>query len=121
MRDNLERSLTFSGTNRRLRRVLAKFRRGETINVGAIGGSGERAFHLHKSIIERLSSYKRLRINNYDEPYWPDTPTNLHRIIFNHLTNLYPAPNGVKTGDSGREEGKHGHINGGQGALGKIH
>lgn len=63
-RDNLERSLAFSGTNRRLRRVLAKFRRGETVNVGAIGGSGERAFHLHKSIIERLSSYKRLRIKS---------------------------------------------------------
>ncbi|KIR24948.1 hypothetical protein I309_06232 [Cryptococcus deuterogattii LA55] len=101
-RDNLERSLAFSGTNRRLRRVLAKFRRGETINVGAIGGSVTKGFGL----------------NHYGEPYLPDTPTNLHRIIFNHLASLYPAPNGVKTGDSGREEGKHGYINGGQGALG---
>lgn len=59
-------------------------------------------------------------LNRYNEPYYPDTPTNLHRIIFDHLVSLYPAPNGVKTDDSGRKEGKHGYINGGQGATGKI-
>ncbi|OWZ35371.1 hypothetical protein C343_01038 [Cryptococcus neoformans C23] len=100
--ENLKRSLAFSGTNRRLRRVLAKLRRGETINVGAIGGSVTKGFGL----------------NRYNEPYYPDTPTNLHRIIFDHLVSLYPAPNGVMTGDSGRKEGKHGFINGGQGATG---
>nr|ODN86120.1 hypothetical protein L203_04238 [Cryptococcus depauperatus CBS 7841] len=101
-KERLERSLAYSGSNRRLRRALAKLRRGQTINIGAVGGSVTKGFGLDQE----------------KEPYWPDTPTNFHRIVFDHLVSLYPAPNGVKTGESGKEEDKHGYINGGLGGLG---
>lgn len=50
--------------------------------------------------------------------HYPHTPTNLNRIVFDHLNNLFPAPNGVKVGDSGREEGMNSYINGAVGGVG---
>ncbi|KJE01198.1 hypothetical protein I311_05168 [Cryptococcus gattii NT-10] len=99
--DNVQRSLAYVGTNARLRRVLAKLRRGERLTVGVVGGSVSKGFGIDQ------------------EPgHYPHTPTNLNRIVFDHLNNLFPAPNGVKVGDSGRKEGMNSYINGAVGGVG---
>ena len=45
---------------------------------------------------------------------------NLHRIIFDHLNELYPAPNGVVNASSGPPEGKNGFVNGALGGTGEV-
>ncbi|AAW41092.1 CAP64 gene product - related [Cryptococcus deneoformans JEC21] len=99
--DNVQRALAYVGTNARLRRVLAKLRRGERFTVGVVGGSVSKGFGLDK-----------------DVGYFPDTPTNLNRIVFDRLNNLFPAPNGVKVGENGREENMNSYINGAVGGVG---
>ncbi len=44
--------------------------------------------------------------------------TNLQRMVFDHLNELFPAANGVKVGSSGKAEGKNGFINGALGGTG---
>ncbi|OXG45645.1 hypothetical protein C359_00332 [Cryptococcus neoformans Bt120] len=99
--DNVQRALSYVGTNARLRRVLAKLRRGERLTVGVIGGSVSRGFGIDR------------------EPgYTPNTPTNLNRIVFDRLNSLFPAPNGVKVGESGRKENMNSYISGAVGGVG---
>jgi hypothetical protein len=42
--DNVSRFLGYQGSNQRLRRVLAKMRRGDPFTIGIVGGSGECTF-----------------------------------------------------------------------------
>lgn len=50
--------------------------------------------------------------------YTPNTPTNLNRIVFDRLNSLFPAPNGVKVGESGRKENMNSYISGAVGGVG---
>ncbi|ODN99353.1 hypothetical protein L198_03195 [Cryptococcus wingfieldii CBS 7118] len=99
--ENLKRSLGYVGTNLRLRRTLSKLKRGGRLTAGVVGGSVSKGFGIDK-----------------DPAYYPDTPTNLNRIVFDRLNTLFPAPNGVKVGDSGRSEDMNSFINGAQGGVG---
>ncbi|KAK8850316.1 hypothetical protein IAR55_004233 [Kwoniella newhampshirensis] len=98
---NLRKAVGYSGSNNRLRRVLAKMRRGEPFTVGVIGGS--------------VSKGHGLDAEDGDNPH---TPKNLNRIVFDHLNTLFPSPNGIVTGKSGKDEGKNSFINGAQGGMG---
>ncbi|WVQ76532.1 hypothetical protein IAR50_006202 [Cryptococcus sp. DSM 104548] len=100
-RMNLEKSLLFSGTGMRFKRMLSKLKRGQRLVAGVIGGSVSAGHG-----INRLPSYG------------PQQSTNLNRIIFDRLNYLFPAPNGVSNGKSAREEGKNSYINGAQGGVG---
>lgn len=53
--------------------------------------------------------------------YTQTAPTNLNRIVFDHLDSLFPAVNGFILGESGKEEGKNGFVNGAQGGTGECH
>ncbi|WVQ85996.1 hypothetical protein IAT38_008164 [Cryptococcus sp. DSM 104549] len=98
---SLIRALSYAGSNNRMHRLLTKLKRGERITVGVVGGSVSKGFGVDK-----------------DPGYYPHTPTNLNRIVFDKLNTLFPAPNGVKIGDSGRSEGMNAYINGAQGGVG---
>lgn len=52
--------------------------------------------------------------------YTPNTPTNLNRIVFDRLNSLFPAPNGVKVGESGRKENMNSYISGAVGGVGQY-
>ncbi|WWC92047.1 uncharacterized protein L201_007001 [Kwoniella dendrophila CBS 6074] len=99
--DNLTKALGFLGTNNRLRRALVKMRSGQPFSVGVIGGS--------------VSKGHGLDAPDGDNAH---TPKNLNRIIFDHLNDLFPNPKGIKTGSSGRSEGKNTFVNGAQGGMG---
>ncbi|ODO02850.1 hypothetical protein I350_05691 [Cryptococcus amylolentus CBS 6273] len=100
-KENLERALSFAGTGMRFRRMLSKLKRGERLVAGVIGGSVSSGHG-----IDLLPGWK------------PDQSTNLHRIIFDRIDHLYPAPNGAVTGKNGRAEGMNSYVNGAQGASG---
>ncbi|WVO17581.1 hypothetical protein L204_105278 [Cryptococcus depauperatus] len=100
-KENLKKALSYSGTNQRLQRVLAKLKRGERLTVGVVGGSVSKGFGIDR-----------------EADYYPHTPTNLNRLVFDRLNTLFPAPNGVKVGDSGRTENMNSFINGAQGGVG---
>ncbi|WWC65459.1 uncharacterized protein I303_108077 [Kwoniella dejecticola CBS 10117] len=99
--ENMIKSLGYTGTNNRLRRFLAKVRSGQPFTVGVIGGS--------------VSKGHGLDAPDGDHPH---TPRNLNRIIFDHLNERYPNPNGISTGKSGLAEGKNTFVNGAQGGMG---
>ncbi|OCF34476.1 hypothetical protein I316_03991 [Kwoniella heveanensis BCC8398] len=98
---NLQKALGYTGTNNRLRRVLAKMRRGEPFTVGVVGGSVSRG-------------------HGIDDPKGDDPhhPKNMHRIIFEHLNSLFPSPHGSVIRESGKKEGKNGFVNGARGGVG---
>ncbi|WWD20499.1 hypothetical protein CI109_104975 [Kwoniella shandongensis] len=98
---NLRKAVGYSGSNNRLRRVLAKMKRGEPFTVGVIGGS--------------VSKGHGLDAADGDNPH---TPKNLNRIVFDHLDSLFPSSKGIVTGKSGKAEGKNSFINGAQGGMG---
>ncbi|WVR08401.1 hypothetical protein IAU60_005456 [Kwoniella sp. DSM 27419] len=95
---NLMRSLAYTGTNNRIRRMLSKLRRGDKLTMGVVGGSVS-----HGHGLEEPAAYAR---------------ENFNRIIFDHLNDLFPAANGVEEWESGRAEGKNSYINGAQGGMG---
>jgi hypothetical protein len=111
-----------SGSNDRLHRVLAKMQRGEPWNMGVIGGSGEYVFEttFHRDVCPpatlTIPVSKGHGLQTNDDL---NAPTNMHRIIFDHLNALYPAQGGVVTGMSGAETGANGFINGAQGGVGE--
>ena len=45
--------------------------------------------------------------------------TNMHRIVFDHINDLFPASNGTIIGQSGAGLSKNGYINGAKGATGQ--
>ena len=45
---------------------------------------------------------------------------NLHRIVFDHLDEMFPAPNGVVNATSGKDKGMNGFVNGAQGGVGEY-
>lgn len=46
---------------------------------------------------------------------------NMHRIVFDHLVDMFPVPGGVEvTGKTGRSEGKHSFVNGALGGTGEY-
>jgi hypothetical protein len=47
-------------------------------------------------------------------------PKNLNRIIFDHLDALFPQAAGTVLGESGRELGKNGFVNGALGGTGEF-
>ena len=53
---------------------------------------------------------------------WPEhtASNNLHRIIFDHLNDLFPASNGVTLDESGRASKSNGFINGALGGTGEL-
>ncbi|WWC72366.1 uncharacterized protein I206_106328 [Kwoniella pini CBS 10737] len=99
--ENMIKSLGYTGTGNRLRRALAKMRSGKPFSVGVIGGS--------------VSKGHGLDAPDGDNPH---TPRNLNRIIFDHLNERFPNPNGISLGKSGLAEGKNTFVNGAQGGMG---
>lgn len=108
--DNVARSLAYIGSNGRLRRVLAKIRRGEPFNVGVIGGSG---MYLRALTLTLVS--KGHGIRSLDAPY---DPINMHRIVFDWMDKQFPGEQPAVLRDSGKPVGANGFMNGAQGGIG---
>lgn len=80
--DVVARTMAFTDGNARLKRVLAKWRSGEPVRLAAIGGS-----------------------NSAGQGVWDDnamtySKLNMHVILFNHLNQLFPQPDGSVMEDS---------------------
>ncbi|ODO07029.1 hypothetical protein I350_04397 [Cryptococcus amylolentus CBS 6273] len=105
-KSNIERSLVYSGTGLRLRRMASKLKRGGRLVHAIIGGSVSTGTNIDKD-----PSY-----GGREQQY-----TNFNRIIFDRLNSLFPAPNGTVIGKNGREEGKNSMINGAQGGTGSAY
>lgn len=93
--------------------------------MGVVGGSGMShvpfLFPSHLQLFAHTLPYLAVSKGfglDKDVGYFPDTPTNLNRIVFDRLNNLFPAPNGVKVGENGREENMNSYINGAVGGVG---
>lgn len=98
----MTRLVSYSGTNNRLRRTLAKMRAGEPFTMASIGGS--------------VSAGHGLR-NPGGNLY---APTNMHRKFFDHLNRVFPAADGVimKEGRKGRNV--NAFVNGAEPARGEC-
>lgn len=95
------RGIAYSGTNHRLRRALAKMRRGEPWTMGVLGGSVSTGHGLRDPTGEVLSEF------------------NMHRILFDHLNAKFPSAKGAllhnvhKTGEAGGlNDGRNTFVNG---------
>jgi len=104
----------YVGSNARLRRVLAKMRRGEPFNVGVVGGSGEYycVYYLRAVLI---SVSKGFGIRHADAPY---APANMHMIIFNWLNERFGGKVKPVFKESGKPTGANALMNGAQGGVG---
>ncbi|ODN94804.1 hypothetical protein L198_04951 [Cryptococcus wingfieldii CBS 7118] len=87
----------YLGTGERIQRFIAKAKSGEGFTVGVIGGS--------------VSNGQGL-----GTPLNKIAPMNLHRRIFDHLNELFPAKGGVSIGRY--EEGKNSFVSGALGGTG---
>ncbi|RSH82182.1 hypothetical protein EHS25_006115 [Saitozyma podzolica] len=97
----LAKAVSYAGSNDRLRRVLARMKAGEPFTVGVIGGSVSRGHGLAAPDGDNAND-----------------PKNLNRIIFDHLDALFPQAAGTVLGESGRDLGKNGFVNGALGGTG---
>jgi hypothetical protein len=127
----LNQALWYTGTGSRMKRFLAKAKRGEGFTVGVVGGSGKSP-HLYylTSLLSQLtcgvcdlmivSAGHGLNIHHLGQWKEPTTPLNMNRAIFDHLDSLFPAPGGQVIGEAGGN-GKNGFVNGAQGATGESY
>ncbi|KAL7419162.1 hypothetical protein Q5752_005998 [Cryptotrichosporon argae] len=110
--DFVRQAVGHQGANARLRRVLAKMRRGEPFTVAVVGGSVSRG--------QGLRAF---------QPSEQLSPYNMHRIVFDHLDALFPHalpagatpppdPLGLYDGKQGIHIGLNGIVNGAQAAMG---
>lgn len=96
----MTRGIMYSGTNHRLRRALAKMRRGEPWSMGVLGGSVSTGHGLRDPTGEVLSEF------------------NMHRILFDHLNATFPSAKGSilhsvrASGEAGPNDGHNTFING---------
>ncbi|ORX41226.1 hypothetical protein BD324DRAFT_613723 [Kockovaella imperatae] len=97
----MRRAMSYMGSGDRVQRFIVKAKQGKGFNVGVLGGSVSKGFGLDWTNTDNLHTH-----------------TNMHRVIFDHLDSLYPAPNGMVNGTSGRSEGKNGFVNGALGGTG---
>lgn len=96
---NMAKAISYSGSNSRLRRFLAKARNGEAFTVAVVGGSVSAGHGL-----------------SFEDGGQRLTPTNMHRVVFDHLTTLFPQNEWVVGEKS--QDGKNGFVNGAQGGKG---
>ncbi|KAL1408264.1 hypothetical protein Q8F55_005070 [Vanrija albida] len=99
--DNFRRAVGFMGSNNRLRRALARLRRGQPFNMGIAGGSVSLGHGLHTDDEER-------------------GPENMHRQIFDWLNEKFPGKGepAIEPEGSLKAEGRNGFFNGAQGGVG---
>lgn len=99
--DAMTRLVAYSGTNHRLRRVLAKMRAGKPFTVAAVGGSVTIGHGLDWEYED--SMYKE---------------TNMHRVLFDHLDKKFPSVKPAVLRRSGKGVA-NAFINAGQAARGR--
>ncbi|WOO77635.1 uncharacterized protein LOC62_01G001204 [Vanrija pseudolonga] len=99
--DGLRRAVGYMGTNNRLRRALARLRKGQPFNMGVAGGSVSLGHGLHVANEER-------------------GPENMHRQIFDYLNKKFPGKGepAIEPDTSLKAEGRNGFFNGAQGGVG---
>ncbi|CAK9784892.1 hypothetical protein CC85DRAFT_271612 [Cutaneotrichosporon oleaginosum] len=94
----LRRSVAYSGSNHRLRRVLAKMRAGEPFSMGVLGGSVSAGHGMHRS--------------KEDEAHI------MHRVLFDHLDSQFPAAEPAAEGRVEKGGKRNVYWNGAQPARG---